>query len=86
MNGWGSYLNGQWLSSDGVRGEAKQMGGVRSRMAAGCRSCDVGALAWLSSIGVQGEAKRMGGGHSRLGAGCCSGDVGALAWLSGIGV
>jgi len=41
-----------WLSSNGVRGEAKRMGGGRSRMAAGCRSGDVGALAWLSSVGV----------------------------------
>jgi len=45
-----------WLSSVGVQGEAKQMGGGRSRLGAGCCSGDMGTLAWLSGIGVRGGA------------------------------
>jgi len=45
-----------WLSSVGVQGEAKRMGGGHSRLGAGCCSGDMGALAWLSGIGVRGGA------------------------------
>ena len=45
-----------WLSSVGVRGKAKRMGGGHIRMGGG-------HLGWLSSVGVQGKAKQMGGGR-----------------------